>query len=61
MPPKDAVVKEVIQEVIGTSLLEREKIIVKVQKKHPHLGHLKLGGSIKKKAFPYTKGLQKSA
>jgi hypothetical protein len=38
MPQKDDVVKEAIQEVISTSRLGRKKIIVMVQKKHPHLG-----------------------
>ena len=38
MPQKDAVVKEAIQDVIGTSRLGRKKIIVKVQKKHPYMG-----------------------
>jgi hypothetical protein len=42
MPAKDAVVKEVIEQVIGRSRNGRTKVIKLVQKKHPELGDSKI-------------------
>lgn len=59
MPQKDAVVKEEIQEANGTSRLGREKIIVKVQKKHPHLGAFKIRRVYQKEGFFLFKRIAK--
>lgn len=59
MPQKDAVVKEVIKSVIGTSRLGRKKIIAKVQKKHPHLGASKIRRVYEKEGFSLQKRMKK--
>ncbi len=60
MLTKDAAVKEAILEVIGTSRIGRKKIVVKVQKKHPHLGASKIRRVYQKEGFYCIKGLEKS-
>lgn len=59
MPQKDAVVKEVIKDVIGTTRLGRKKIIVKVQKKHPHIGASKIRRVYEKEGFSLYKRMKK--
>ena len=59
MPQKDAVVKEAIQDVIGTSQLGRKKIIVKVQKKHPYMGASKIRRVYEKEGFSLYKRMKK--
>lgn len=59
MPQKDAAVKEAINEVIGTSRLGRKKIIVKVQKKYPHMGASKIRRVYEKEGFSLYKRMKK--
>jgi len=59
MPQKDAIVKEAIQDVIGTSQLGRKKIIVKVQKKHPYMGASKIRRVYEKEGFSLYKRMKK--
>lgn len=59
MPQKDAVVKAAIQEVIGTSRLGRKKVMVKVQKKYPHLGSSKIRRVYEKEGFSLYKRMKK--
>jgi putative transposase len=59
MPQKDAVVKEAIQDVIGTSRLGRRKVIVKVKKKHPHMGASKIRRVYEKEGFSLYKRMKK--
>jgi putative transposase len=59
MPWKNAVVKEAIQDVIGTSQLGRKKIIVKVQKKHPYMGASKIRRVYEKEGFSLYKRMKK--
>ena len=59
MPGKDAVVKEVISDVIGTSRLGRRKVIVKVQRRHPNLGASKIRRVYEKEGFSLYKRLKK--
>ena len=60
MPTKDAAVKEAILEVIGTSRIGRKKIVVKVQKKHPHLGASKIRRFYQKEGFSLNKRFRKN-
>jgi putative transposase len=59
MPQKDAVVKDAIKDVIGTSRLGRRKIIVKVQKKHPCMGASKIRRVYEKEGFSLYKRMKK--
>lgn len=59
MPQKDAVVKEAITNVMGTSRIGRKKIIVKVQKKHPHIGASKIRRVYAKEGFSLYKRMKK--
>lgn len=59
MPQKDAVIKKAIQDVIGTSQLGRKKIIVKVQKKYPHMGASKIRRVYEKEGFSLYKRMKK--
>lgn len=59
MPEKDAVVKEAIADVIGTSRLGRKKVIVKVQKKHPQMGASKIRRVYEKEGFSLYKRMKK--
>jgi putative transposase len=59
MPQKDSVVKVAIESVIGTSRLGRKKIIVKVQKKHPHIGAAKIRRVYEKEGFSLYKRMKK--
>jgi putative transposase len=59
MPQKDLIVKEAIEQVVGTSRLGRRKIIVKVQKKHPHLGASKIRRVYEKEGFSLYKRMKK--
>jgi len=59
MPQKDAVLKEVIQGVIGTSRIGRKKIIVKVQKKRPDLSASKIRRVYEKEGLSLYKRMKK--
>ena len=59
MPQNDSVVKVAIESVIGTSRLGRKKIIVKVQKKHPHIGAAKIRRVYEKEGFSLYKRMKK--
>jgi putative transposase len=59
MPQQDSVVKVAIESVIGTSRLGRKKIIVKVQKKHPHIGAAKIRRVYEKEVFSLYKRMKK--
>jgi len=59
MPQKDAAVRDAIKNAIGTSRLGRKKIIVKVRKKHPHLGASKIRRVYEKDGFPLYKRMKK--
>lgn len=59
MPQKDALVKEAIKSVIGTSRLGRKKVIVKVQKKYPQLGASKIRRVYEKEGFSLYKRMKK--
>ena len=59
MPQKDLVVKEAIEAVIETSRLGRRKVIVKVQKKHPHIGASKIRRVYEKEGFSLYKRMKK--
>jgi putative transposase len=59
MPKKDAIVREAIQDVIGTSQLGRKKIIVKVKKKHPHMGASMIRRVYEKEGFSLYKRMKK--
>lgn len=59
MPQKDAAVKDAIKEVMGTTRLGRRKIIVKVQKKHPHLSASKIRRVYEKEGFSLYKRMKK--
>lgn len=59
MPQKDALVKEAIESVIGTSRLGRKKVIVKVQKKYPQLGASKIRRVYEKEGFSLYKRMKK--
>lgn len=59
MPQKDIEIKEAIESVIGTSRLGRKKIIVKVQKKHPHMGASKIRRVYEKEGFSLYKRMKK--
>lgn len=59
MPEKDAVVKEAINDVIGTSRLGRRKVIVKVQKKNPNMGASKIRRVYEKEGYSLYKRMKK--
>jgi putative transposase len=59
MPAKDAVVKEAIESVMGTTRKGRNKIIRLVRKKHPHLGASKIRRVYVKEGFSLTKRWRK--
>jgi putative transposase len=59
MPEKDAVIKKVIESVIGTSRLGRRKVIVKVQRKHPYLGASKIRRVYENEGFSLYKRMKK--
>ena len=59
MPQKDAVLKEVIQGVIGTSRIGRKKIIVKVQKKRPDISASKIRRVYEKEGLSLYKRMKK--
>ena len=59
MPEKDKYIKELIQEVIGTSRKGREKVIRLVQRKHPEIGSYKIRRVYEKYGFSLSKKLKR--
>lgn len=59
MPQKDEMVKNAIKEVLGTSRIGRKKVIVKVQKNHPHLGSSKIRRVYEREGFSLFKRMKK--
>jgi putative transposase len=59
MPEKDTLLKEAINDVIGTSRLGRRKVIVKVQRKYPHIGSSKIRRVYEKEGFSLYKRMKK--
>jgi len=59
MPLKDALVKEVIQEVMGTSRKGRKKVICLVQRKHPQIGASKIRRVYEQNGFSLMKKLKR--
>jgi len=59
MPEKDMYIKELIQEVIGTSRKGREKVIRLVQRKHPEIGSYKIRRVYEKYGFSLSKKLKR--
>lgn len=59
MPQKDALVKEAIKDAIGTGRTGRKKIIVKVRKKHPHMGASRIRRVYEKEGFSLYKRMKK--
>jgi putative transposase len=59
MPAKDAVVKQAISEVIGSSRKGRTKVIKLVQKKHPEMGSSKIRRVYEQAGFSLTKRLRR--
>jgi len=57
MPTKDAVVKEVIEKVIGNSRKGRMKVIKLVQKKYPELGSSKIRRVYENEGFSLSRKL----
>ncbi|HMR56484.1 MAG TPA: DDE-type integrase/transposase/recombinase, partial [Cyclobacteriaceae bacterium] len=59
MPTKDAVVKEVIEKVIGNSRKGRMKVIKLVQKKYPELGSSKIRRVYENEGFSLSRKLRR--
>lgn len=59
MPEKDKYIKELIQEIIGTSRKGREKVIRLVQRKHPEIGSSKIRRVYEKYGFSLSKKLKR--
>ena len=59
MPEKDKYIKELIEEVIGTSRKGREKVIRLVQRKHPEIGSYKIRRVYEKYGFSLSKKLKR--
>lgn len=59
MPEKDIIIKEAINEVIGTGRIGRRKVIVKVQKKYPLIGASKIRRVYEKEGFSLYKRMKK--
>jgi putative transposase len=59
MPTKDANLHQIIQSVLGVSRKGREKVIVLVQKSHPHLSASKIRRVYEKGGFALSKKLRR--
>ena len=59
MPAKDAQLKSIIEEVIGSGRKGREKVIRLVQKKHPHLSYSKIRRVYEREDFSLYRRLKR--
>lgn len=59
MPSKDKELSGIIRGVIGSSLQGREKVIRKVQRRHPHLGASKIRRVYEREGFSLYKRLKR--
>ncbi len=59
MPSRDRELSEIIRGVIGSSRQGREKVIRKVQRKHPHLGASKIRRVYEREGFSLYKRLKR--
>lgn len=59
MPAKDAKLKQIIKEVIGTSRKGREKVIRLVQKKYPEIGSYRIRRVYERYGFSLVKKLKR--
>ena len=58
MPQKDAVIKEAIEESLTSTRSGRQKVIVKVQRKHPELGAYRIRRVYENEGFSLFKRMK---